>query len=214
MTVLLLVWTWLRGHWRVVVLAAVIVLALLLAFCRPKSNPIPPKETKSIDSLDATKPTHDSVRKAVTDSARKVVTRIIHDSAAAVKARAEADHYRQVADSALAVARAQHDTTSAAFVAADNATREAYALRASNDTLTRRLTEAHGTIVLLSRQITRDSIRQRASDDLNARLAKDVKTAGRCTWAYVFACPPRKVVLVAGLAAGAAGVYMLDHRNP
>ena len=213
MTILLLLWTWLRGHWRVVVLAAVIGLALLLAFCRPKSNPIPPKETKSLDSLDATKPTHDSVRKVVTDSATRVVTRIVHDSAAAAKARAEADHYRRVADSALAVARAQHDTTSAAFVAADNATKEANQLRVSNDSLSKRLTEAHGTIVLLTQQITRDSIRQRASDDLNARLANDVKTAGRCTWAYVFACPSRKVVLVAGIAAGAVGTYALDHRT-
>ena len=213
MTILLLVWTWLRGHWRVVVLAAVIGLALLLAFCRAKPNPIPPKETKSLDSLDATKPTHDSVRKVVTDSATRVVTRIVHDSAAAVKARAEAERYRAVADSALAVARAQHDTTSAAFVAADNATREAYVLRASNDTLSKRLAEAHGTIVLLTQQVTRDSIRQRASDDLNARLANDVKTAGRCTWAYVFGCPSRKVVLVAGIAAGAVGTYALDHRK-
>lgn len=207
---LVLAYRWARAHWRLVALGLVGLLASLLAFCHPRANPIPPKEQTSIDSMHATKPGFDSTQRVIKQQAAKVVTKIVHDSTAAVVARREADRYRQIADSALAVARASHDTTSAAFVAADNATKEATQLRVANDTLSARLTEAHGTIVLLTDQLTRDSLRQRASDDLNARLARDVKTAGRCTILPFVRCPSRKAVAVVSLAVGATGKILYD----
>lgn len=205
--------TWVRGHWRVVVIALVVLAGLLLAFCHPTPNSIPPKEQTSIDSLKITKPGFDSTQHVVKQQAAKVVTKIVHDSAAAVRARAEADHYRRIADSALAVARAQHDTTSAAFVAATNATKEADQLRATNDTLTVRLSEAKTTIVALTDQIARDSLRQHASDDLNARLAKDVKTAGQCRMLPFIRCPTRKQAFVLGAGTAIIAKYAYDQRR-
>lgn len=205
---------WLRAHWKVVAIGlGVLVGSLWFAFCRPRPNPIPPKEQTTIDSMAATKPHFDSTRHGVVDSARKVVTRIVHDSAAAVRARAEADQYRRLADSALAVARAQHDTTSAAFVAAENATKEAEQLRASNDTLTHRLSESKQTILALTEQVGRDSSRLAASENLDARLARDVKTAGQCRILPFVACPSRKVVAVGGVLVGVVAKSLYDQRK-
>lgn len=204
---------WLRGHWRAVVVACVIAVGLLVVYCHAVPNQVPLKEQATLDSMKATKPRVDSARKQIKDSAVRVVTRIVRDSGAAVKARAEADHYRRVADSALAVARAQHDTTSAAFVAADNATKEADQLRVSNDSLSKRLSEAHATILALTVQVTADSVRQARSDALNARLANDVKTAGRCRVLPFVRCPTRKEVLLTGLALGVAGKTFYDNQR-
>jgi len=205
---------WLRAHWKGTAIGlGVLIVGLWVAFCRPQPNPIPPKEQTTIDSMAATKPHFDSTRHSVVDSAQKVVTRIVHDSAAAVRARAQADQYRRIADSALAVARAEHDTTSAAFVAAENATREADQLRATTDTLAHRLSEAKQAIVSLTEQIVRDSVRQHATDDLTARLARDVKTAGQCHILPFVACPSRKVVVVGGVVLGVVAKSVYDQRQ-
>lgn len=211
MLVIAAVLAWAKGHWRAVVVVLVVLAGLLLALCHPKSNPIPPKEQTSIDSMKATKPGFDSMQRVVKQQAARVVTRIVHDSAAAVTARAEADRYRRIADSALAVARAQHDTTSAAFVAADNATKEADKLRASNDTLSARLSEAHATILALTAQVTADSVRQNASDDLNARLANDLRHASPPCYLvpHLVGCPSRKTVAVVSLATG----YLVSRKD-
>lgn len=198
----------LRRYWRWIAGAIVALVALSFAFCRPQPKPVPPKEQKSIDSLTITKPTFDSTQHAVTEGAKKVITKIVHDSAAAVAARKIADDYRRIADSALAVARASHDTTSAAFVAAENATKEANQLRAMNDTLRSDLSIAKDTIAALVHQIKRDSTRQNATDDLNARLAADIRRGDGCRLAWLLACPSRKATAVVSATIGFGAGYV------
>jgi hypothetical protein len=187
-------------YWKPAAIAgALVAVAIWFAYCRPKPNVIPAREQFSIDSGKVTKPAFDSTQHAAIQSATTVITKIVHDSGAVVAARAEADQLRHVADSALAVARQLHDTSSAAFVAAENATKEADRLRASNELLAADLHVAKDTIVALVQQIRRDSTRQHATDDLNARLARDVKTAGQCRILPFVACPSRLVVAAAAV---------------
>jgi hypothetical protein len=207
---------WARANKRTASVGTVALVAAIagsaFAFCRPQPNPVPVKEAKTGDSLKATLPDFVARSDSIQHTAATIVTKTVHDSIVVAVDGTRADSLQKIVDSALTIARAAHDTASAAFVAARNANAEAAQLRSDRDLLAADLTKANATIddqrAQLARDLTRINVSEAPKTGLNDRLAHDVQTANQCRVLLLFACPSRKTSFAAGvvgtLAVGAA----------
>lgn len=205
--------TLLRAHWKVTVVSVVLALAVVgFAFCRPHDNPIPRKDAATLDSLVYTWPTYQAAQAAQV----KIETTYVAKSNKAARVSDQSGHRADliavIADSLERVADASRDTSSrwhAVAVARDS---EATAYKVSRDSARSALTEM--TIAKAAADVRADSAEKRRSDseDLNRRLAKDVKTANRCTILWTVRCPSRTETFIGTALATAAASYVALRR--
>ncbi len=196
----------------------------MFARCRPQTTPLPLHEATDLAVHDQTKPAFDSAQQKVQQQTATVITKLVTDSTALRAAHLQIAQLRKTADSALAIARA-HDTTAAASspaelaidrdafkVAADARTDEAKALQTAVDSQAKDLTLSHATIDAQAGQLLAASARQRASDDLTARLAADVKRASECRWFFnQFTCQSRWAAFGEGAALATASALTIKY---
>lgn len=197
--------------------AGIVAVAVVVWFtsCRPTPTPIPPKEQKSIDSLDATKPAFDSSHTQAAHSVTTIITKIVHDSAALAIVRRDAEESRHLADSLAAAASHAADSASAWHAAYDQRSREAADLRVDRDTLSRDLAAAKDTLIRVGRQLRDDSLRIASITVLNAGLARDLRAADPpCRVLPFVKCPSRKVVAVMAAGTGILATIEYDRRKP
>ncbi len=200
-----------------IVVAIIAVLAVVVVWftsCRPKPNVIPPRENRTIDSLDATRPVFDS---SVTNNVRVESVYVAQSSGNARQAR-QALH---VADSLHAVAilwqraaDAQEDTASRWFQVARVRGVENDSLRSSNRGLDSALVQSTHAQQAADRRASIDSARLVATTSLNDRLAKDVLTAGQCRIALVVSCPTRTATALTFTLVGVVLKTAYDRRKP
>jgi hypothetical protein len=190
---------------------AIVVLALV-AYCRPKPAPIPRAEQKSLDSLEATKPAFSALRDTLILRETTYVTRSSINRAQAIAATQAADSLRERAIVAQRVAEAARDTSSAWRTVAQLRTAESDSLRSANGALVTALSDMNLARSAAVSRATAAEARLTASENLNARLAEDVRAGDRCRILYIAACPSRKTAAISGVILGAAVVALIDRR--
>lgn len=203
---------WIRAHRLATVAALLIIVLALVAYCRPKPAPIPRAEQKSLDSLEATKPAFSALRDTLILRETTYVTRSVANRAQAIAATQAADSLRERAIVAQSVAELQRDTSSAWRAVAELRTAESDSLRSANGALVTALSDMNLARSAAASRATAAEARLAASENLNARLADDVRAGDRCRILYVAACPSRKTVAIGGIIVGAVAVALIDRR--
>jgi hypothetical protein len=165
---------------------------------------IPEKEQHTLDSLQITKSIYDSTQRALAKVETTYVNRVdtLRVAIAARIAKAGALHAR--ADSeAIAANRATPDSSATKWHAAyDDRTREVVELRGALDSSTARWDAEHQARIAADLRATNAATRLTASEDLNTRLAADVKHASECRVLF-WNCPSRKEVAVISIISTA-----------
>jgi len=197
---------------RWIVFALLVIATLFLAFHRPAPNVIPKREQSSLDSLFTTKPFYEAQRHALVVHETTYVAVARRNAATALVAERAADSLNDVATAWQQAAVAQLDTSSRWYNVAVARSIENDSLRSAIRSLDASLfaqrlatASADSTILLVE-------ARALALENVNARLAYNVRTAGQCRIAWVVSCPSRKVVAVATAAATIA-LSRADVRN-
>jgi hypothetical protein len=194
----------------IIAVILIVVIAIVLAHRRG----IPVKDQHSLDSLAITKPifnaTQDTLVRRETlfvrrvDTLRTVVTRL--ETASNVL------HAR--ADSFATVSRVQSDSAASKWhIAYDLRTAEVDTLRAALDSSHAQWSAEHQARIAADTRASNATTRLAASEDLNSRLAADIKRASECK-VLLWSCPSRTAIAVTGLVLGAAAGYELSHRAP
>lgn len=203
----------LRAHWKVTVVSVALALAVVaFAFCRPRDNPIPTKDAGTLDSLIYTWPTYQAAQVAQVKIETTYVAKSNQAARASDQAGHRADSIAVVADSLERVAKASDDTLSKWRVVAMVRDSEATAYRISRDSARSALTEM--TIAKAAADVRADSAEKRRADseDLNRRLARDVKTVNRCTILWTVRCPSRTETFIGTVLITAAASYVALRR--
>lgn len=204
--------TWIRAHRMATAAAVLIVVLALVAYCRPTPAPIPRAEQKSIDSLEATKPAFSALRDTLILRETTFVARSVANRAQAIAATLAADSLREGAIAAQLVAEAARDTSSAWRTVAELRTAESDSLRSANGALVTALSDMNLARSAAVSRATAAETRLAASENLNARLADDVRAGDRCRILFVMSCPSRRVAAVSGVIVGAVAVALIDRR--
>lgn len=196
-----------RAIGTLICIVVIIAATILVAYCRPKPTPVPPKEQKSLDSLAITKPAFDSTVQAKAKAETVYIARARENAAIAASVRHVADSLRQVAIVAQRAAEDARDTSSRWFRVAQLNRQEADTLRVALDRQTARadnLFEAMTTAEARAQLLTARLV---SVEDLNHRLTADLQRSDPpCRVAFIAKCPSRRVsaVLGAGAALGVA----------
>jgi hypothetical protein len=169
---------WIRAHRGAAAVYGLVAIAIIIGFARGSPAPkIPAREQKSIDWLDMTRPGFLARTDTLYRTEVKYVQAGEHKAAVADSTHVNVDSLRQRALIAEAVAFASRDTSTqwrAAALAwhqtADSLTTETDTLRASRDDEKAARLQADARAALVR-------VRLDSSEDLNRRLAKDVKGA-------------------------------------
>lgn len=204
---------WIRAHVKPLLFISAALLVLAIAFCRPTPNPIPPREQHSIDSLAITRSVFDSGQRARAKAETVYVAQSSRKAAVAEATHAATDSLREAAIVLQARAEAARDTSSAWRSAALAWHQTADSAIARGDTLASALQDERSARTLADQQVTAERARRMAVEDLNSRLARDVRTAGQCRILWVASCPSRKAVLVGGVLVGVVGKYVADRQR-
>lgn len=191
--------------------AGVLLIAAILLAHR---HGTPAKDQHTLDSLQITKPifqaNQDSLVKRETlyvrrvDTLRTIVTRLVTTS----------NELHAQADSFAAVARVASDSAASKWqMAYTLRTREADTLRAALDTTTKALDAEHQAHLAADLRADNASTRLTASEDLNARLATDIKKASECKILFL-RCPSRGVMFVAGVVSVETAHVLVTRKFP
>lgn len=190
---------WHRAPQLVLGAGALAMLAVAVWFLWPHPQPIPPKEQATLDSLRITKPAHDSVIHAAAKAETIYVRQSRQERGAAIVAARQADSLRRVAIAADAQAQAARDTSSRWYASAQAWHRTADTLAATNVRLANAYSAESTARVAADRQAAERATRETALEDVNARLATDLRR-GDCRVLFL-RCPTRREAFVAGLVA-------------
>jgi hypothetical protein len=197
------VWLWPVGA---------LLFVTVFLWLRPKPAPIADRERTTIDSLMATKPAFDSQRVERIRAETVYVTRAAISRAAALQSIQSADSLRERAIVAQRVAEARGDTASQWRTVADLRTAESDSLRSANGALATALSDMNLARSAAVSRATAAEARLSASENLNSRLADDVRAGDRCRVLLVISCPSRRVAAAGGVIVGAAVVALIDRR--
>jgi hypothetical protein len=202
-----------RRQYLIAISACIFISLFLLIslFIRPpRPGPIPAPDQHTLDSLAITKPVFDSTTHALAERETIYVARVDTVRVRIHALDTAARRLQTLADSLAGVAQAAHDSGSwrAAY---DARTEEADTLRraiAQRDTAFdfehRARLDADQRADILTHRLT-------VSEDLNTRLADDVRRAAECRWLW-FKCPSRmRVAVVAGAVGATVGAVALSH---
>jgi len=192
------------------VIACICVVTSLVIDLWPHQTPLPPAEQTSADSLEATKPDfHARVETTyVRETTYVAVSR--QNRAAAIESARRADSLQRVAIVADSVARAQRDTSSRWFLAAQAWHRTADALAADTVKLAAAYTAESTARVAADRRAAEYQRRSAALEDFSKRLAADVRKGDRCRIVWVLGCPSRTQAAVGALALR-EGLKLVDN---
>ncbi len=186
-----------------------VFIVLTLRACRSSGNPIPKADAHTIDSLADAKPAFTRT----TDSIRTV---IVHDTIVTTRTNRVAETLRasavvegRRADSLAALAREHADSARLWRAAYEERTTEADTLKAALVAKDSALVATRDALTGMTLLYRADTARRVALEQLNARLANDVKTAGQCRILFLAACPSRVLSFVGGAALAGAAVYVL-----
>jgi hypothetical protein len=131
---------WITDHWKsIAIWTPFVLLVLYVGFCRPKRNPIPSKEQRTIDSLSITKPAFDSTQLARSRAETVYVAQSAHEARRGAQSAGVADSLREIANALQRQAEAEHDTVSTWRAVALAREREADTLRSALSTTARAL---------------------------------------------------------------------------
>jgi hypothetical protein len=169
---------WVRTHRGHTVVIGVVAIALVAGVCRGGGNPaIPPRDQASIDWLASTRPSF--LARIDTFYQREVHYVAVSDHKATVadSTRAHTDSLRQRASELEAVAVALADTSSAWRVAALAWHQTADSLTVETDTLRAARDAEKAARLQADARAAAEHTRRDSSEDLNRRLANDVKAA-------------------------------------
>jgi hypothetical protein len=203
-----------RASYTALGIAAAFVILFVFMFCRLKSNVIPPKDQKTIDSLAITQPTFDSSRQATITNETGNVTQSATNARQARQALRAADSLHRLAIIAQQRADAARDTLSRWFTVATLRGVENDSLRSANRGLDSALAQQTEATHAADRRAALDSARRVALADLSAKLASDVKTAGQCRVAGFISCPTRTATAITFTIVGVGLKTMYDRRKP
>jgi len=195
------------------IVAAVVILGVF-AFCRHEPTPLPPAEQTSLDSLAASKPDYQAKRDTLVLRETTFVRQSREDRVRATRAEHAADSLRDLANRWQAAAIAQGDTVTAWYAIATVERHEGDSLRAANIALHRAATA--DSVARSAADARAESAERRlvASDDLNQRLARDLRQASPpCRILWTLGCPSRKTSFVVGVVVASAGAYVVTHRS-
>jgi hypothetical protein len=179
-----------------------IVLMMALCFRPPPPAPVPPKDQHTLDSLAITKPVFDSIVKSLAVAETVYVARVDTLRLRTTIVQYHADTLRLIADSLAAIAQwkpayeartAEADTLRVALVQKDTA----FALE-------------HRALLAADQQANILTNRLTVSEDLNTRLAADVKKAADCRVLWM-RCPSRTRVAVVAVPLSLA-IGFFAHR--
>lgn len=194
-----------------ILIAALVVGAGLVAYCRPTPTPIPRTEQRTIDSLAITKPSFDSTTHALAQRETIFVAQSRQNAQIAALVRRTADSLRQVANVAEASARAARDTSSRWFRVAQLNRQEADTLRVALDAATIRGNQLDSALVASRERGNLLNARLLSVEDLSHRLAADVAKPDPCRVLFVARCPSRKTSALLGAAAALGAALYGKH---
>jgi hypothetical protein len=184
------------------IVGAIMLIAIVTMLAHRRG--IPAKDQHTLDSLQITKPIYDSTQRALAKTETTYVNRVdtLRIAVAARVAKASTLHAR--ADSEAVVANhASPDSSAAKWHAAyDDRTREVVELRGALDSSTAQWDAEHQARIAADLRATNAATRLTASEDLNTRLAVDVKRASECRILF-WNCPSRKEVAVVSIVSTA-----------
>jgi hypothetical protein len=198
---------------------------LIAAIVLAHRHGTPAKDQHTLDSLQITKPifqaTQDSLAKRETtyaqhvDSLQTIITQlkttssVQHrraDSLAAIAARSSSSPAQRAEEFVL------DDSAASRWHAAyDARTQEAATLRVSLDSSTAQFNAEHQARLAADTRANNAMLRLVPSEDLNTRLAADVKKASECKILFI-TCPSRTVMFIAG-AVTVEAAHMVATRH-
>lgn len=172
-----LVLAWLRAHRGTAAAMMAIVVVLAIGLCRGRNTPLPPREQKTIDSLDVTRAPFDSAQLRRAKAETVYIARSAQEAHRGVVSLASADSLRTIANRLQARAEATGDTLS-------QWRGVAIARKLETDTLREALiSTTHALDTQILARLTVDSSlaeehrRRLAAETLIPRLVADVKGA-------------------------------------
>lgn len=193
---------------------AAVAIVVWWSSCRPTPTPIPRREQRSIDSLDATRPAFDSSRNQTVRVESVYVAQSAAHRAQAIRSARVADSLRDVAIAWQRAAEAQGDTLSRWYQVAKTRELEVDSLRVANVGLLAALEDETRARTAADARAVLDSSRLAATERLNAGLARDLAAADPPCRALPFVkCPSRKLVAVVGLGLGVVATLEYDRNT-
>jgi hypothetical protein len=191
------------GFIALAVVAVGVGVAVAFAYCRPEPTPIPRAEQFSIDSAKATRPAFDSTRRTSIRIESVYVAQSARNRLGATTAMHAADSLRGLAIAWQRAAEARGDTVSHWHDVAILRGIENDSLRSANGGLLSALEDETKARTAADSRVSLDSSRLAATENLNARLAVDLRAADPpCRVLVIARCPSRKVVAVGAIALG------------
>lgn len=207
---------WFARNPLIIALASMLALgALYWTSCRPRATPIPPKEQASIDSLNATSPFYHAQRDTLIVRETTFVRQSAINRAGAIKSTRAADSLHAIANAAQRRAEAERDTSSHWHDVAILRGLENDSLRSANGGLLAALEQQTQARTAADARSSADSSRLAAVQNLNDRLAADLRRADPpCRVLVIARCPSRKAVAVTTLALGVLATVAYEHSKP
>lgn len=203
---------WFARNPLIIALVSLVVLgALWWTSCRPKPTPIPPKEQSSTDSLRITQRGFQAQRDTLIVRETTFVRQSAINRAGAITSTHAADSLHALANAAQRVAEAERDTSSRWHDVAILRGLENDSLRSANGGLLAALDNQTQARTAADARSSADSSRLAAVQNLNDRLAADLRRADPpCRVLYIARCPSRRVVALASIPLGFAAKVTYD----
>lgn len=186
----------------------ILTLLMIAVLSWPKHANTPAKDQQTLDSLKITAPIfraqQDTLVLRETSYVRRVDTLVRY----ADRLSAVATIIHRTADSLAVIAQHSTDSAHVWHAAYDARTMEA-------DTLRKALVESRDAVeterrarLLADTRANAATQRLTVTEDLNAKLANDIRSASECKFLWM-RCPSRPAVLAAGALVGAGAMYAL-----
>jgi hypothetical protein len=195
-----------RSYWREALIGLLLLVIIVgsVATCRYTKKGVSEKSQKTIDSLQVTRPAHDSALLVTRQEEAAHVLAAETLARSVERLRSVAAQQRRVADSLAALLEWQ-----AAYVAR---TQEADSLRKVADDATARAEQERFARLQADRRAALDSARNVALQKLALGLEKDANRAANCRIAGFIPCATRTQTFVAGAVLGGAGAYLIARK--
>jgi len=204
-----------RSPILIAIVSVVLLGALWWTSCRPTPTPIPPKEQTSIDSLNVTSPFYRARRDTFVRVESVYVAQSLRNRSGAMTSSHAADSLGALANVALRLAEAERDTSTHWHDVAILRGLENDSLRSANGGLLTALEQQTQARTAADARSSADSSRLAAVQNLNERLAADLRRSDPpCRVLVIARCPSRRVVAVASVALGVLAKIEYDRRKP